>query len=87
MDCQRAQMLMVLQIYGELAEEDRPAFEQHLGSCANCSAALAAETKLRGLMDERGTREPSPELLARCRMGLEESLDFDGPVGLWERVR
>jgi len=87
MDCQRAQMLMVLHIYGELAEEDRPAFEQHLGSCANCTAALEVERKLRGLMDQRGTREPSPELLARCRMGLEESLDFDGPVSLWERAR
>ncbi len=78
---------MVLHIYGELAEDDRPAFEQHLGSCANCAAALEAETKLRGLMDQRGKREPSPELLARCRMSLEESLDFDGPVSFWERVR
>ncbi len=86
MDCQRAEQLMVLHVYGELPEEERPAFEQHLGSCPNCAAALAAETKLRGLMDQRGMREPSPALLASCRMNLEESLDFDRPIGFWGRV-
>ncbi len=87
MECQRAKKLIVLRVYGELLEEERPAFEQHLGSCAHCAAALAAETRLRGLMDQRGMREPSPDLLAGCRMSLEESLDFSKPVGFWERVR
>jgi hypothetical protein len=79
--------LIVLHVYGELAEQDRPGFEQHLRDCASCAVALAAERKLQGLMGQRATREPSADFLARCRMGLEESLDFDGHISLWQRLR
>lgn len=75
MDCKSVEEKLALCFYEELAPEERAAVEAHLGSCARCADAAAELRRLRATLDARPGREPSPELLVRCRWDLDAALD------------
>lgn len=75
MDCRSMEEKLPLYLYEELSPEERAEVEAHLQSCPQCAAAAAELGRLRTLLSERPQREPSPELLVRCRADLEEALD------------
>jgi hypothetical protein len=75
MNCREAEEKLTLFHYDELAGEERREVEAHLAACAACAAAAAELARLRGVLDARPAREPSPELLVQARWALEEALD------------
>jgi len=75
MNCQSVTDKLTFYLYEELPAEERAAVAAHLEVCASCAAALGELERLRTALDRRPAREPSPELLVRCREALEEALD------------
>jgi putative zinc finger protein/HEAT repeat protein len=75
MSCQEFEENFSLYLYGELAAGERQAFDLHLAACPACRKRLGETERLHELLSERPTAEVTPELLARCRMALEEALD------------
>jgi hypothetical protein len=80
MKCEWVRENIVLQVYGELADDARHELEQHVARCADCAAELKAEQKFHALLDQdRATdplmSDPSPNLLASSRMRLQEALE------------
>ncbi len=80
MKCEWVRENIVLQVYGELADDARHELEQHVVRCADCAAELKAEQEFHALLDQdRATdplmKDPSPNLLAASRMRLQEALE------------
>ncbi|MFQ5696547.1 MAG: anti-sigma factor family protein, partial [Terriglobia bacterium] len=84
MNCQTVQENLTLYFYEELGAEERAALEAHLGVCPACREAAAELGRLRAVLDQRPGREPSPELLVRCRQALEDALDRE--AGSWRAM-
>ncbi len=65
---------------------ENPALAEHLRSCRACQAEMAATTAFfRALAREPGP-EPSPTLLARARMQLDQTLDSCEQAPFWTRM-
>lgn len=77
MNCQMLEEKLMLHLYGELPPEERAQVEAHLATCERCAATAAELGRLREMLNERPAREPSPDLLVRCRWDLEEALDHE----------
>jgi hypothetical protein len=80
MKCEWVRENIVLQVYGELADDARHELEQHVERCADCAAELKAEQAFHALLSEDRlaaalVNEPSPNLLAASRMRLQEGLE------------
>jgi len=75
MNCEDFNENLPLLMYDELRVADRAACEAHLAACSNCQGLLEGSRRLRGLLNERTSREPAPDLLVRCRQALDEALD------------
>lgn len=75
MKCELAQEQIALAAWGELPEEQRRKLEEHLKDCDACSNEMEAVQALAKAMSLVPADEPSPNLLARTRMRLEEALD------------
>lgn len=75
MNCREFEENATLFLYKELPPEQQAACEVHLAACAQCHAAWDELGRLHGVLGQRPRSEPSPELLAECRMALEEALD------------
>jgi hypothetical protein len=80
MKCEWVRENIVLQVYGELADDARHELEQHVSRCADCAAELKAEQDFHALLEQdRATNlfmnGPSPNLLAASRMRLQEALE------------
>jgi hypothetical protein len=80
MKCEWVRENIVLEVYGELADDARHELEQHVSRCADCAAELKAEQEFHALLErDRATnplmRGPSPNLLAASRMRLQEALE------------
>ncbi len=80
MKCEWVRENIVLQVYGELADDARHELEQHVARCADCAAELKAEQHFHDLLaQDRAAdpllRDPSPNLLAASRMRLQEGLE------------
>jgi len=73
MKCTEFEQLSLLYIYDELASGERADFEAHLGVCATCRAGLEKVQRLHRALQE--CPEPAPDLLARCRLMLDDALD------------
>ena len=73
-DCKAAREQLALMLYGELSFDEEERVEAHLDTCAECRAALARQKELHEALDAAAVT-PSPELLARSRAELTESLD------------
>ncbi|HTX42166.1 MAG TPA: HEAT repeat domain-containing protein [Acidobacteriaceae bacterium] len=75
MNCDRAQEDIVLAVYGELPDDRAHQLEQHLLVCERCLQEMEAVSALSKAMSLLPMEEPSPSLLARTRVRLDEALD------------
>ncbi|MFZ0664061.1 MAG: zf-HC2 domain-containing protein [Acidobacteriaceae bacterium] len=75
MKCEAAQEHIALAAWGELSSEQRARLEEHLAGCEACSNEMEAVEALAKAMSLLPAQEPSPNLLARTRLKLEEALD------------
>jgi len=91
MKCEWVRENIVLQVYGELADDARHELEQHVARCADCAAELKAEQDFHALLSrDRAVdpllNEPSPNLLASSRMRLQEALETAQQGAWWHRL-
>ncbi|HEX4038147.1 MAG TPA: HEAT repeat domain-containing protein [Acidobacteriaceae bacterium] len=86
MNCELAQEDIVLSVYGELPDERVHKLEQHLSQCDRCRREMEAVSALHKAMSVSPPEEPSPSLLARTRLRLDEALDSMPHSGLLRRV-
>ena len=80
MKCEWVRENIVLEVYGELADDARHELEQHVSRCADCAAELKAEQRFHALLAQDraadpALNDPSPNLLAASRMRLQEALE------------
>lgn len=75
MNCEVAQECIVLAAYGELPDDQAHQLEQHLIVCESCREEMEAVAGLQKAMSAAPAQEPSPSLLARTRVRLDEALD------------
>ncbi|HTV15234.1 MAG TPA: HEAT repeat domain-containing protein [Acidobacteriaceae bacterium] len=75
MNCQMAQEDIVLAVYGELPDDRAHQLEQHLAQCDRCRQEMEAISGLQKAMSVLPVEEPTPSLLARTRLRLDEALD------------
>jgi anti-sigma factor RsiW len=80
MKCEWVRENIVLEVYGELADDARHELEQHVARCADCAGELKAEREFHALLaQDRASdpllSEPSPNLVAASRMRLQEALE------------
>ena len=75
MKCEWVRENIVLQAYGELADDARHELEQHVARCADCAAELKAEQEFHALLEQDRAGEPTPNLVAASRMRLQEALE------------
>ena len=75
MKCEWVRENIVLQVYGELADDARHELEQHVARCADCAAELKAEQDFHALLAQDHAAEPTPNLVASSRMRLQEALE------------
>lgn len=73
--CETAQHDIALAVYGELPDDASHRLEHHLAECGNCRQELEAVQGLRQAMSLYPMLDPSPNLLTRTRLRLEEALD------------
>jgi hypothetical protein len=78
MNCETAKDLLVLLNCGELSFEDEEAIETHLASCPACAAERQKLEHLDTLLEFQAATV-APDLLARCRRDLSESLTKEAP--------
>lgn len=84
MSCEVAQEEIVLAVYGELPDDRAHRLEQHLLHCEKCRQEMEAVSALQRALAAAPMTEPSPSLVARARMHLDEALDRM-PQGGWLR--
>jgi hypothetical protein len=86
MKCEWVRENIVLQVYGELADDARHELEQHVARCADCAAELKAEQEFYALLAHDRAPDPSPNLLAASRMRLQEALETAPQGSFWSRL-
>ena len=87
MKCDGAQQQIVLQIYGELDDDLSVGLERHLAECDSCRRYHEDLLAMGEHLARLPVLDPSPNLLAACRVRLDEALDGEGPHGLGTRLR
>lgn len=75
MKCEMAQPNIVLYAYGELEDEFTPELERHMAECDGCRQELRGVQAMQNAMFLSPVLEPSPNLVARARVALDEALD------------
>jgi HEAT repeats len=75
MNCDWTKENVVLHIYGELADDAKFEFEQHVRHCLGCRRELEAALELKDSMAAAPVKEVSPSFLAANRMQLQEALE------------
>ncbi len=86
MSCKEFDESLALSPYDEMSPEDRAKLDSHLKVCAECRAHLEQMHRLHRLLAEHPASEPSPELLAECRMALDEAIDRELSAVSWKRL-
>src|SRR5579859_5614291 len=86
MNCSELDENLALYLYDELPGEQRQNIETHLAECAQCRTRLDGIRRLHGVLGERPSPEPSPELLVQCRAALEEALDQELSGVSWKSL-
>lgn len=85
MKCEWVRENIVLQVYGELADDARHELEQHVERCADCAAELKAEREFHALLANAPSVEPTPNLVAASRMRLQEALETAQQGAFWHK--
>jgi hypothetical protein len=75
MKCTEFEQLSSLYLYDELASRERADFEAHITACAACRVGLEKLQRLHRVLQECPQPEAAPDLLARCRLMLDDALD------------
>src|SRR4029077_17158429 len=75
MNCDWTKENVVLFIYGELADDAKFEFEQHVRHCLGCRRELDAAVEFKDAMAATPVKEISPSFLAANRMELQEALE------------
>jgi hypothetical protein len=75
MTCDWTKENVVLFIYGELADDAKFEFEQHVRHCLGCRRELDAAIEFKDAMAVAPVKEISPSFLAANRMQLQEALE------------
>ena len=75
MNCDWIKENVVLFIYGELADDAKFEFEQHVRHCLGCRRELDAAIEFKDAMAAAPVKEISPSFLAANRMQLQEALE------------
>jgi len=86
MKCEWVRENIVLQVYGELADDARHELEQHVARCADCAAELKAEQEFHALLEQDRASDPTPNLVAASRMRLQEALETAKQGSVWSRL-
>src|SRR5580765_2733155 len=86
MKCEWVRENIVLQVYGELADDARHELEQHVARCADCAAELKAEQDFHALLSQDRAVDPTPNLVASSRMRLQEALETAKQGSIWSRL-
>lgn len=86
MKCEWVQQNIVLYVYDELPDDARHELEQHVVRCADCAAELKAEQEFHALLSQTPALEPTPNLLAASRMGLQEGLETVEQGHFWHKL-
>lgn len=86
MNCELAQEDIVLAVYGELPDDRVHLLEQHLVHCEACQQEMEAVAALHKAMSTAPPVEPSPSLIARARVRLDEALDTMPQSGVLRRL-
>jgi hypothetical protein len=86
MNCEWVRENIVLQVYGELADDARHELEQHVARCADCAAELKAEQDFHALLSQDRAADPTPNLVAASRMRLQEALETAQQGSFWNRL-
>lgn len=86
MSCKDFEQSLALYVYDELPAEELSAWDAHLASCGPCRAALEDAHRLHQLLGRRPTAEPTPQLLAACRIALSEALDQEPERSPWSAL-
>jgi hypothetical protein len=84
--CEAAQHEIALAVYGELPDDASHRLEHHLAECGHCRQELEAVQGLRQAMSLYPMEDPSPNLLTRTRLLLEEALDAVPRSGWMTRI-
>src|SRR3954470_316741 len=75
MNCDWTKENVVLFIYGELADDAKFEFEQHVRHCLGCRGELETSLEFKDSMAAAPVKEVSPSFLASNRMQLQEALE------------
>jgi len=86
MNCEWVRENIVLQVYGELADDARHELEQHVARCPECAAELKAEESFHAMLSQDRAVDPTPNLLAASRMQLQEALETAEQGSFWNRL-
>ena len=86
MKCEWVRENIVLEVYGELADDARHELEQHVARCADCAAELKAEQDFHALLAQDRAADPTPNLVAASRMRLQEALETAKQGTVWSRL-
>jgi len=85
MNCELAQERIVTAAYGELADELAHELERHVAACEACQKEREQVLLVKALAALNPAQDPSPNLVARARLRLEEALDALPPKRWYER--
>jgi Predicted transmembrane transcriptional regulator (anti-sigma factor) len=86
MNCDLAHERIVSAAYGELPDDKVHELERHLSECTECSQERDQLRAMKVLADMLPVQEPSPNLVARSRLRLDEALDALPPKRWYERL-
>ena len=75
MNCDWIKENVVLYIYGELADDAKFEFEQHVRHCLGCRRELDTAIEFKDAMAAAPVKDISPSFLAANRMQLQEALE------------
>jgi len=84
MNCELAHERIVTAAYGELPDDQVHELDRHLDDCATCRTEREQLLALKVLADAFPVAEPSPNLVARSRLRLDEALDALPPRRWYE---
>src|SRR5712692_7156704 len=83
MNCKDFEQSLALYVYDELPAAELSTWDAHLASCSPCRTALEDARRLHQLLGRRPAVEPTPQLLAQCRVALSEALDRQPERSPW----
>ena len=75
MKCEWVRENIVLEVYGELADDARHELEQHVARCARLRSRTEGGARVSRAAGADRATEPSPNLVASSRMRLQEALE------------